>query len=69
MKPDQRRELARELEGLSLRAGELARYLDERYGHGCGDQGHRAAAKKCNRTGKVIWCKAFGYNAHIGLTI
>ena len=69
MKPDQRDELSTELERLSLRAGELAAYIEERHGYGCGDQGHKKAVKACNRVGKLIWCKGFGYNGHFSLTI
>ena len=60
----ERDDLRRELEGLSVRAGEVAGYLDERHGHGCGDQGHNSAVKQLNRNGKIIWTKAFGYNAY-----
>ena len=51
----------RELEGIAERAARLARYLDEREGHGCGDQGHAAAVKAQNKAGRAIR-KAFGYN-------
>jgi hypothetical protein len=49
--------------GLSQRAGMMARYLDEREGYCCGDQGHDAAVKAMNKAGKIIYMKAFGYNA------
>jgi len=51
------------LEALSVRAGMVASYLDERNGYGCGDRGHKKALKQMNRTGKIIHMKAFGYNA------
>lgn len=56
-------EVRRELEGISLRAGEMAAYIDERHGYGCGDQGHDKALKRMNKVGRTIWMKAFGYNA------
>ena len=59
----ERDELRREFEGISLRAGELAAYIDQRHGFGCGDQGHGKAVKAMMKAGHVIWCKAFGYNA------
>ena len=58
-----KQELRQELEGLALRAAMMAAYIDEREGHGCGDQGHQKALKAMNRAGKIIWTKAFGYNA------
>ena len=61
--------LARELEGVAERAATLARYVDGRYGAGCGDQGHATALKAANKAGHLVWCKAFGYNAHHGLTV
>lgn len=64
MTEQERNDLSRELEGLSLRAGEIAGYFYMRSGSGCGDQGHRAAVKRLNRNGKNIWVKAFGYNAY-----
>ena len=39
-----------------------------RYGYGCGDQGHRKAVKSLNKAAKIIWMKAFGYNAHYDLS-
>jgi hypothetical protein len=64
MNPHERGELVRELEGISLRAGEMAAYLFERYGYGSGDQGHSAGVKALKKAGKIIWIKAFGYNAY-----
>jgi hypothetical protein len=64
MKTDDRRELARELEEISRRAAMLAEYLNERYGYGCGDQGHKKGVKSANKAGQKVWCGAFGYNAH-----
>ena len=60
--------LRKELEAISERAGMLAAYLDERHGYGCGDQGHGKAVKSVNKTGRLIHCKAFGYNAFHELT-
>ena len=53
-----------ELEGICERSGILAAYLDERHGYGCGDQGHDEAVESANKVGRVIHCKAFGYNAY-----
>ena len=64
-----RGELVRELEAISIRAGILARYIDERHGYGCGDQGHEKAVKRMNCAGKIIHMKVFGYNAYHGLSI
>jgi hypothetical protein len=64
----ERNSLCRELEILSARAGEMAAYLDERYGGGCGDQGHQSAVKNLNKAGRIIWTKAFGYNAYRDLS-
>ena len=62
-------ELVRELEAISERAGILARYIDERHGYGCGDQGHEKAVKSMNRAGKIIHMKVFGYNDYHNLSI
>ena len=40
----------------------MAAYILERDGYGCGDQGHKTAIKRMNKTGKTIWMTAFGYN-------
>ncbi len=49
-------ELDATIQGLTRLRG----YLDARYGHGCGDQGHTDAVKEANRlTTKVR--KALGY--------
>ncbi len=64
-----RDDMRRQMEGIALRAGELAGYLDERHGYGCGDRGHREAVKEANRVGKIIWTKAFGYNEYHRITI
>ena len=50
-------------EAEAMHAAQLAAYLDLRYGPGCGDQGHKAAVKNSNRVARLLWCKAFGYNA------
>ena len=64
MKSADRGELTRELESIAYRAAMLARYVDARYGGGCGDQGHASAVRSCNKAAKTVWMKAFGYNAH-----
>ena len=69
MKSADRNELVTELEAISYRAALLAGYVDARYGNGCGDQGHKAAVKSANKVGKIVRCKAFGYNAHIDLML
>lgn len=66
---DERDRLRQELELITERAGMFAAYLDERHGYGCGDQGHEKAIKAANKTGKIIWCKAFGYNGFTALAI
>lgn len=52
---------------IAMRAGQMARYFDERHGYGCGDQGHDKAVKSLNKAGKAIWCKAFGYNEYLDI--
>lgn len=69
IKSQDRDTLRRELEGIAERAGILAGYLDERHGYGCGDRGHKAAMKRANKNGKLIWMKVFGYNGFHELTI
>jgi len=64
MNADARRDMARELEQTSKRAAMLAEYLNERYGYGCGDQGHTKAVKSTNKAAKGVWCGVFGYNAY-----
>ena len=59
-----KRELAIELENVASVAAMQAEYLNERYGYGCGDQGHEKAEKSANKAGRAIWRKVFGYNAH-----
>jgi len=61
--------MVKELESIAERAGELAGYFDMRHGYGCGDQGHKVAVKNMHRVGKLIHCKAFGYNAYFDVTI
>ena len=68
IKEKEMQELVRELEGIAYRAAFMARYLDYREGHGCGDQGHNTALKKANRAAGLVWKKAFGFNAHHDLS-
>lgn len=68
MKEKDMQEMVRELEAISLRAAFMARYLDYREGHGCGDQGHNTAIKKANRAARIVWTKALGYNAYLDLS-
>lgn len=67
MMPEQRRYVSDSLERIAMRAGQMARYFDERHGYGCGDQGHDKAVKSLNKAGKAIWCKAFGYNEYLDI--
>ena len=69
MKSADRNELVTKLEGIAHRAALLAGYVDARYGNGCGDQGHKSAVKSANKAGNIVWCKAFGYNAHFDLRL
>ena len=64
MSSEELHETVRELEAISLNAGQKARYFDERYGGGCGDQGHDSAVKALNRAGRMVWRRVFGYNAY-----
>ncbi len=68
LSPSERDALRREAESAALHAAMFATYLDERAGHGCGDAGHERAMREANRTGRTLWCKAFGYNGFIELT-
>lgn len=64
-------ELRQKLEEISLQAGQMAGYLDERHGSewgGRGDQGHQTGVKDLNRIGKLIWTKAFGHNGYNNLS-
>jgi hypothetical protein len=64
-----RDKVRRSLEGTAERAAMLAAYADARAGAGYGDQGHKAAVKAANKAGRLVWCKAFGYNGFHELTI
>jgi len=50
-------------------AAQLSGYLEERYGYGCGDQGHEDAAKEANRAGEKVWRNALGYNSYTPLVL
>jgi hypothetical protein len=69
MSTSERSETCKELESIARQAAMCAGYIDMRHGHGCGDQGHNAAMKEANRIGKIIWMKAFGYNAFRNIVI
>jgi hypothetical protein len=69
MTQEERGIIQRELEGISIRAAELSGYLEEREGYGCGDQGHKKAMRTCNRWGRKIWTKVFGYNDYIEINV
>lgn len=45
----ERGELANTLNQIAQRATRAATYFEERYGYGCGDQGHATAVKKQNK--------------------
>ncbi len=64
MDENDRRRAMQDMEGIAQKATLLASYLSERYGHGCGDQGHKSASKKAIRDAKKLWCKIFGYNGY-----
>jgi hypothetical protein len=61
--------IRRELEGIALRAAMFAAYIDSRQSYGASDSGHKKAVKNCNRAGKLVWTKAFGYNAFLTIHI
>ena len=65
LKGEEIHKIEMELEAIAEKAGRFASYLGERYGYGCGDQGHDSALKMFNQTGKRIHCLVFGYNAYI----
>jgi hypothetical protein len=58
---EERGEIARHLEGVAAGAAFASAYLSARYGEGCGDQGHKYAAKCANRAKRLVR-KAFGYD-------
>jgi len=60
LKPQAQHEVIRHLDAVIERAVRLRGYLDERYGYGCGDQGHKAAVKTSNKLAKRIR-KALGF--------
>lgn len=49
MTTEDRRVYIDELDAIMQKAAMLRGYLDARYGHGCGDQGHQDGVKACNR--------------------
>ena len=65
---ENKQQIMRLLEGIAINAGMTAAYIMERDGYGCGDQGHRKAVRSLNKAGKIIWTKAFGYNAYHDLS-
>jgi len=64
-----REELRSQFAHIAKVAAMLEGYLDERYGYGCGDQGHERAMKTANKNGKQVWMKVFGYNGYHELNV
>ncbi len=62
-------EAAKMLEHIAKQAAWLGTYAEERYGYGCGDQGHADAVKSANKAAKTVWCKALGYNGYHDLRV
>ena len=58
----EKEDMRRNLEGLAMRAAEMAAYIDCRQTHGASDEGHKKAIKNLNRVAKLLWVKGFGYN-------
>lgn len=58
----------RSLEAIAARAAMLATYLDNREGHGCGDQGHVDSLKAANRVNAKVR-KALGYQTTHALRV
>lgn len=54
-------ECIRHLDAVIQRASMLRGYLDARYGHGCGDQGHNDGVKQANRLVSKVR-KVIGYS-------
>jgi len=52
-----------ELDEIIQRAARLRGYLDARYGHGCGDQGHDDGVKQSNQLVARVR-KALGFSIH-----
>jgi hypothetical protein len=58
---EQRRgEILKELERIAEAVATFAAYLDDRYGYGAGDQGHKSAVKHMNKVRRTLR-KALGY--------
>lgn len=66
---EERRAIVKELEGICHHTVQLAGYIEERHGYGCGDRGHKKALKTANKWGKMIWMKVFGYNGYIDINV
>lgn len=65
LKPEALVDAVRSLDSLIERAARLRGYLDGRYGHGCGDQGHADAVKMSNAlAAKVRKALGFTYKDH-----
>lgn len=58
--PEFQHAMIRYLDGEIERAARLRGYLDERYGHGCGDHGHKDGVKSSNKLAAKIR-KALGF--------
>jgi hypothetical protein len=65
----EKHDMMSKLAHVAARAAEYHAYVGERYGYGCGDQGHKSAVKEMNKVGKKVWCNAMGFNAYIPLNI
>jgi len=61
MSSSERDDLLREVEAVACRAALFSGYVGQRYGYGCGDQGHKHAAKEANRR-LVKVRKALGFS-------
>ena len=69
MSEEDKDDVRRELEGVALRAATFAAYINDRQTWGASDLGHQKAVKNCNRVRKLVWTKAFGYNAFLPVNI
>ncbi len=64
---DARHEITETLSRLAEVAASYAAYFEERYGYGCGDQGHKKAVKEFNKVRKAVR-KALGFNITYPIT-
>lgn len=61
MSAEDRGEVARKLNAQAEYLVRVASYFEERYGYGCGDQGHAAAVKAQNRVATRVR-RALGFS-------